>query len=161
MKPLKLYDQDLQRRLDKISDGDFSRRFTDETRVDNDSFTDKDGNEWERVPYYIVDFGPEVDEDGVSQKRCFRAVIFDYQIDPDWEPEYDPEFWNSFPDVRPPSGDIMRLQFWDEKEEHRVFMAAYFDTYLWFDMDDKEIDLTHATKIRFRPWFDEDEEEIE
>ena len=92
MTKYRLKDQELQKKLDDLSDGDFSRQLNEES-LDGCSpdFT------------FRVRFGGQVG-------TCFRySAVF--RVDEIMIQEgYDPNAWNKFPEVTPPDGVLMRVE---------------------------------------------------
>lgn len=92
MTKYRLRDQELQRHLDAISGGDFSMQLNEQ------SLDGLSPDLAVRVPYggrlgYLWRF--------VAVFRVDEILI---------QKEYDPDDWNSYPDVTPPEGVLMRVE---------------------------------------------------
>ena len=64
---------------------------------------------------------------------------------------YDPHAWNEFPEVTPPQGKLMRIEY-ENAEREKVYCSGVFYDIGWTDA-------THGhysgiSKCRFRPWED-------
>ena len=96
MTKYRLKDQDLQRHLDSISDGDFSRQIECNLRyIKGLGTTDAD---------YRLFFGELPGR--YEMVNRFSMLLYEHEIEV-FE-EYDPNDWNSYPDVTPPEGVMMR-----------------------------------------------------
>ena len=128
----RLKDRELQRKLDEISNGDFSLKLQEKPESP---------------------LSPDFVEVGFSREkgkvvRCFTATFrFD---DIEEVPEYDPTKWNPFPEVTPPEGPLMRLEYSDQIGAKRKVCATYFNGE-WISFDGFKIEPRNA---RFRPWED-------
>lgn len=92
----RLKDQELQRHLDSISDGDFSRQIESNLRnIKGRGTTDAD---------YRLFFGELPGRYEIVNR--FSMLLYEHEIEV-FE-EYDPNDWNSYPDVTPPEGVMMR-----------------------------------------------------
>lgn len=140
----RLKDASLQKKLDEISDGDFSRALRRLVELDIPV----------SEPIYMAfgDMQPCGFADGFGNLRRFSICLLkdDLKI----VKEYNPHDWNSYPDVTPPEGVLMRVEriwcrtcaiFEDgawRKEEHGKAaidsQGCYDDTF-----DDVK---------RYRPW---------
>ena len=138
----RLKDRELQRKLDEISDGDFSARLHKERELIKDSF--------QKEPrLHVLWFGE------CSQ---FSAALYADMLEE--VREYDPHGWNDFPEVEPPEGVWMRVE-WREGVVHHRAVARYEvwgggKEFLW--VSDKRI---IREVDRFRPRDDPDGEEDE
>lgn len=138
----RLKDRELQRKLDEISDGDFSARLHKERELIKDSF--------QKEPrLHVLWFG----EGSQFSAALYADMLEEVQ-------EYDPHAWNSFPEVEPPEGVWMRVE-WREGVVKHLAVARYEawgggKEFLW--VSDKRI---IREVDRFRPRDDPDGEEDE
>lgn len=96
MTKYRLKDQELQRHLDSISDGDFSRQIECNLRyIKGRGTTDAD---------YRLFFGELPGRYEIVNR--FSMLLYEHEIEV-FE-EYDPNDWNVYPDVTPPEGVMMR-----------------------------------------------------
>ena len=130
----RLKDRELQRKLDEISNGDFSLKLQEKPESP---------------------LSPDFVEVGFSREkgkvvRCFTATFrFD---DIEEVPEYDPTKWNRFPEVTPPEGVWMRVE-----TDMGFGFKARFQFGDWLDSRNDiigEKDGIDGSSIRFRPWED-------
>lgn len=133
MKEYRLKDQELQRKLDEISGGDFSKRLNDTADV------------WANNPD-IVSIAWET---GLGKQTLFKVWI--PRSDIEEVPQYDPTKWNEWPDVEPPEGVDMRAEVLSK--DGKVFFkgAGYFKGGDW-NIAGRWIDSDR--RVRFRPWDD-------
>lgn len=138
----RLKDRELQWKLDEISDGDFSARLHKERELIKDSF--------QKEPrLHVLWFG---------EGSQFSAALYADMLEE--VREYDPHGWNDFPEVEPPEGVWMRVE-WREGVVHHRAVARYEvwgggKEFLW--VSDKRI---IREVDRFRPRDDPDGEEDE
>lgn len=93
MTKYRLKDQELQKKLDEISNGDFSRQIEGNLQnIKGRGTTDAD---------YRLFFG----ELPVNR---FSMLLYEHEIE--IFEEYDPNDWNSFPEVMPPEDVLMRVE---------------------------------------------------
>ena len=96
MTKYRLKDQELQKKLDEISDGDFSRQIEGNLQnIKGRGTTDAD---------YRLFFGELPGRYEIVNR--FSMLLYEHEIEV-FE-EYDPHDWNVFPDVTPPEGVMMR-----------------------------------------------------
>ena len=135
----RLKDRELQRKLDEISDGDFSARLHKERELIKDSF--------QKEPrLHVLWFG---------EGSQFSAALYADMLEE--VREYDPHGWNAFPEVEPPEGVWMRVERCVDGRTYH-FAARYVpvgdsEDYEWLSEANLSIDVD-----RFRPWDQEDEE---
>lgn len=92
----RLKDAELQKRLDEISDGDFSRQIEGNLQnIKGRGTTDAD---------YRLFFGELPGRYEIVNR--FSMLLYEHEIEV-FE-EYDPNDWNVYPDVTPPEGVMMR-----------------------------------------------------
>lgn len=66
--------------------------------------------------------------------------------------EYDPRSWNPFPEVTPPEGVLMRVEFiWNDGSPGRCCGKLWNG--VWVSSDDLNLEIECVK--RFRPWEDE------
>ena len=125
----RLKDRELQKKLDEISDGDFSARLHKERELIKDSF--------QKEPrLHVLWFG---------EGSQFSAALYADMLEE--VREYDPHGWNAFPEVEPPEGVWMRCETDVNAIEHKIRHVAKFDGREWRDYLSKQV-VVH----RFRPW---------
>lgn len=135
MTKYRLKDQDLQHHLDAISGGDFS-----DVLNANDLDFDEDG-------MTEIAFGSS------SHGKTFIAEKFSVTLLKDEISfQYDPNAWNSFPEVTPPEGVLMRV----ETKTGRNF-CGYYHIYeeggCWCYNDGILCPKAISESVtRFRPW---------
>lgn len=140
----RLKDRELQKKLDEATDGEFSRRLQ---------------NDRERMDGMILIGCMGMIEDRRRHNHTkLQRMTLCFALDEIEEvAEYDPHGWNDFPEVEPPKGVLMRVE-WREGVELRRGVARYV---AWGD--NKEFVWMGERGIirqvdRFRPWDEEDEE---
>lgn len=152
---LRLKDKELQKKLDEISNGDFSRALKENLFARPNSPIDC------KVTYR-VSFGEPPD----AFANRFSAVFRDDEVED--VPEYDPNSWNNWPEVTPPECVLMRVEF-DFVEEDldgdplrtvRVYESGLYHGGHWFNANgDAELfcesfDEERVSNFRYRPWED-------
>ena len=129
----RLKDRELQKKLDDISDGDFSKQL--EGIVGRPAFNS-----------LIVRFGSKTLGSEVVNK--FRA---DFSLDEIEEaPEYNPHGWNDFPKVTPPYDVLMRCEEDTEDGTEHLCMKFVRDEDGGHWTDEHGMGVWNCT--RFRPW---------
>lgn len=134
----RLRNQELQKKLDELSGGVFSRRLNDTAHI------------WANDP----DVASISWETGLEKQTIFKVWISRSDIEE--ITGYDPHAWNEFPDVTPPQGIPMRV----EVSCSRCGFKAQFIDGQWWDMrgdalfDGPEGDGIEGRVVRFRPWED-------
>lgn len=145
----RLKDRDLQRKLDDITAGGFSKVL--EKKID--------------VTFFCEEFlflGA-----GSIRVRLFESAFEEV-------PEYDPNKWNLWPDVEPPQDVPLRIEVREpDKDLHtpeprfgkiRKKACACFDGSDWCFWPGKPfgayIDIEKGEVVRFRPWVGPDEEAV-
>lgn len=122
----RLKDQELQKKLDELSKGTFSELIATSGSVfaREDKSLLKLGN-----GRFIV----------VLHKEDFEAV-------------YDPDNWNNYPEVMPPEGVLMRVEFVYDGILRRN--CAIFENGAWYIAADRKAlyDFTIDNVKRYRPW---------
>lgn len=135
----RLKDRELQKKLDDISGGDFSRRLeSNEKRICINLKIRKRMNIWFRKsegPLRALEITPDM----IEEVR-----------------EYDPHKWNSFPEVTPPEGVLMRVECRDGRKacaKYRLFIEGGS----WCDINGGAWPEAYSQDVeRFRPWEDEE-----
>ena len=136
-----LKDKELQKRLDEISDGDFSKQLNEHLQniSGRTGMTDAD---------YRVYFG------GLPGKRemvnRFSVLFFAHEIEE--TKDFDPHGWNYLP-VVPPFGEMLRIEFVDD--DRCLGRRVGVDD--WRDYDGRLINLKMVK--RFALWDTEKKEE--
>lgn len=137
----RLKDQELQKHLDAISGGDF----TDVLNA-NDLEFDEDG-------LTEIAFGSS------AHGKTFIAEKFSVTLLKDEISfQYDPDAWNSFPEVTPPEGILMRIE--RQINGYLLRECAIFENGFWrytengkaMINDDCKYHITFSNVKRFRPW---------
>ena len=135
----RLKDRELQKKLDEISNGDFSRQ----VELNNSRL----GPELEFKKQIVLWFG--------------SVPLYALEITPDMLEEvreYDPHKWNNFPEVEPPEDVWMRVERCVDGRTYH-FAARYVpvgdsEDYEWLSEANLSIDVD-----RFRQWDDPEDEE--
>ena len=135
-----LKDADLQHHLDAISGGEFSEAL-------------KSGNvEFDEDGFATVRFGSSTHENNktlVTEK--FSGFLHKDEV----SFQYDPDAWNSFPEVTPPEGVLMRVEIEYPDGDVSRTCAIFKDEVWWEAVNgepiDEEVTVTGKVK-RFRPW---------
>lgn len=102
----RLKDKELQRKLDELSDGDFSARLHKERELIKDSFK-------KEPRLHVLWFG---------EGSQFSAALYADMLEE--VREYDPHNWNEYPEVTPPEGVWMRVE-WRDGVVKRLAVARY------------------------------------
>nr|DAN83450.1 MAG TPA: hypothetical protein [Caudoviricetes sp.] len=127
MTTYRLRDRKLQQKLDEQSNGAFSEMLKTM------------GKFLAKKPATNVQLG----------ESRFTVTLFkeDFEI----APEYDPNAWNSYPDVTPPEGVWMRAEV-QLNDESRIYMcAAIFKDGKWCGCTGSPFSPSNRIK-RYRPW---------
>lgn len=145
MTKYRLKNAELQRKLDELSGGDFSKCLEN---IDPKINAPNSGGG------IFIAFGHRQlaagFEDGEGNFRRHQiAILFEDLI---LEKTYDPHGWNDFPAVTPPEGPLMRLEYNNQIGAKRKACATYFNGE-WISFDGFKIEPRNA---RFRPWEDEE-----
>lgn len=104
MTKYRLKDQELQKKLDEISDGEFSKNLH---KFDENHFA----SYWGKTIFFTInedDDGEELEESKHIREPQFGVWFNIGEIEE--VPEYDPNAWNSFPEVTPPEDVLMRVE---------------------------------------------------
>lgn len=135
----RLKDQELQKTLDEITDGDFSRQLEEHQ---------------ERIL-----FGLKYQEEATLWFCKTGGPLLSIEFDRNMlEPflEYNPRAWNIYPDVEPPEGVWMRVQ----DTNHHGFRAIFRSVDGWLDDLGFRCGGEDGSEIEFfRPWDDEEDKE--
>lgn len=137
----RLKDEDLQRKLDALTDNKFSKSF------------EKSSEHVDVCKDYCEDF--VICGVGVIRVRLYENSF-------EKVPEYDPNHWNEWPDVEPPEGVLMRVEVkyrdrdLDTPEptfgKIRERTCARFTGEYWIRSDGSSILFQMDEIVRFRPW---------
>ena len=134
----RLKDHELQRKLDEISDGDFSDRLHKERELIKDSFK-------KEPRLHVLWFG---------EGSQFSAALYADMLEE--VREYDPHGWNDFPEVEPPEGVLMRVECRDGRKacaKYRLFIEGGS----WCDVNGGAWPEAYSQSVaRFRSWDEED-----
>lgn len=104
MTKYRLKDAALQKKLDEISDGEFSKNLH---KFDENHFV----SYWGKTIFFTInedDDGEELEESKHIREPQFGVWFNIGEIEE--VPEYDPNAWNSYPEVTPPEGVLMRIE---------------------------------------------------
>lgn len=132
MAKYRLKDQELQKKLDEITDGDFS----------------------ECLEKGAVDQFCRVGSIGVTCGRfgCNghpRLKIDFYLHEYEELKEYNPNDWNNFPDTTPPENIPMRVEFiWNDGALGKC--CGVYRNGVWSNSEDRDCEIENVK--RFRPW---------
>ena len=129
-----LKNKKLQRRLDDLSGGEFSKQLVTERIV---TMIDESDN-----PVLKVEFGPVV---GMSLTRQIIFVFTENEIEE--AEEFRRDRWNKFPEVTPPQNEWMRCEFGEVKRIAKWVPDGDSQDYVWIDNLGQEVNVK-----RFRPW---------
>lgn len=131
----RLKDRELQKKLDEISDGDFSARLHKERELIKDSFK-------KEPRLHVLWFG----EGSQFSDALYADMLEEVR-------EYDPHGWNSFPEVEPPEGVLMRV------ECNQIKTCLVFENGKWrYPSGESFENYEFAFPVkRFRPWDEDDE----
>jgi|GEM_PF-374979 hypothetical protein len=153
----RLKDKELQRKLDEISNGDFSVQLQ---KVSDDMLSSITG--------------PSVNFGGLARvvDDRFRnlAPRFSFRFHKDEVeevPQYDPTKWNEWPDVEPPRNKLLRTEILTERidwytpeprgGQSRFKGSGIFDGKEWYFYD--ATTRKEGETVRFRPWVGPDEDD--
>ena len=132
----RLKDQETQKKLDDLTQGEFSKRL-DEIK-ESDFLSDVVRI---RLGSGNVGYG--------SYTPRFTFAFTRNEL----EDAYDPRTWNKYPDIKPPVGIWMRTEYVSRVTGETIRTAARYEefegNYYWFDELDFETEVD-----RFRPWED-------
>lgn len=138
MTKYRLKDQELQKHLDAISGGEFT------ATIESGSF------EFDEDDMAVVTFGSAMHGTEIIAGKF--SVILDknetYEL-----AKYNPNNWNNYPDVTPPEGVLMRVEFIYDGILRRN--CAIFENGAWHITAEGKADYDHLTLDdvkRFRPW---------
>lgn len=133
----RLKDRALQKQLDAISGGDFSKRLQDPAKSEKG---------------FAVAYGDFPEINGLRHLSLFLADEIEEA------PEYDPTRWNVFPDVEPPCDVLLRIECYyedDEPDENGQPNIRYRGCLKYSKDYGFGLTLNQSEKpqrIRFRPW---------
>lgn len=122
----KLKNNEFQEYLDKISKGEFS----------------------ETLNQYCQRQMPEKAKRNVN----FWGFFFPKEDIEEVE-EYNPNKWNTWPNITPPRLVYMRFEFHDDDAILRR-TCAFWNGDHWTDFDDNVLDTKKLRDVRYRPWND-------
>lgn len=142
MTKYRLKDAELQKKFDEISNGDFSRglrRFIERGYLGTG-------------PNFVAfgDMQPCGFADGFGNFRRFSVCLLKHELEV--VKEYRPNEWNSYPDVTPPEGVLMRVEFEFEGILRRN--CAIFENGAWRITENGKASyaVTLDDVKRYRPW---------
>lgn len=142
MTKYRLKDTELQKKFDEISNGDFSRglrRFIESGYLGTG-------------PNFVAfgDMQPCGFADGFGNFRRFSVCLLKHELE--IVKEYNPNDWNDYPDVTPPEGVLMRVEFEFEGILRRN--CAIFENGAWRITENGKASyaVTLDDVKRYRPW---------
>lgn len=137
MTKYRLKDAELQKKLDVISDGDFSRQIESRLQTIRGCGTiDAD---------YRLFFGELPGRYELVNR--FSMLLYEHEIEV-FE-EYDPNDWNTFPDTTPPEKIPMRVEFiWNDGTRGKC--CGVYRNGVWSNSEDRDCEIENVK--RFRPW---------
>lgn len=147
MTKYRLKDAALQKKLDEISDGEFSKNLH---KFDENHFA----SYWGKTIFFTInedDDGEELEESKHIREPQFGVWFNIGEIEE--VPEYDPNKWNKYPEVTPPEGVWMRVEQFSNNKVRRT--AGIFRDGKWYgkhDVCDTYLDETLGNVTLFRPW---------
>ena len=149
MTKYRLKNRELQRKLDELSDGAFSK---DLHPYDDEHFSAGWGKTIFIAGYSVDENLNEKDEEQELKRFPFPQFGCFFNNDEVEEvPEYDPHNWNDFPSVTPPVLEIMRVRRKTSTGGFERFCAS-FRNGVWRDAND--FDHVIHNVVCFRPWED-------
>lgn len=134
----RLKDKELQKKLDELSNGDFTRKLEGNSKTYAHEFKNYGNGIAVRVQF------------GEKSLNAERFHVFLSIDDVEQVQEYDPNEWNDFPAVKPPEDVWMRCEFDHPDGRTLRYIARYIEAegnFFWMDQNMNEIDVS-----RFRPW---------
>ena len=153
----RLKDRELQKKLDDISNGDFSVCLNNVYSKIIDIYELKNIKA-KRILSVQIDFGEKA---GLSMppERCadkrFSVNLLCSEIEQ--IKEYNPEAWNEFPEVEPPEGVLMRVELNDGGKTCALF-HHFSDGDFWCSPSGSCWPKGYSDRvILFRPWLNDDE----
>ena len=126
--------------IDLLSDGDFSRQIEGNLQnIKGRGTTDAD---------YRLFFGELPGRYEIVNR--FSMLLYEHEIEA--IQEYNPKDWNNYPDVTPPEGVLMRVEFVYDGILRRN--CAIFENGAWYIAADRKAlyDFTIDNVKRYRPW---------
>ena len=152
----RLKDRELQRKLDAISGGDFSKQI---------GRFDADQNSMRHGLTIRIAFGPTgghgfQNSDGKFAKYC--VTLDASEIEP--VPQYDPHAWNPWPGVEPPNDtQYFRVEFDVQSDGECVHRGERWmweaSRRRWVDDTGAKVYTEELARVRYRPWDDPDDQE--
>ncbi len=148
----RLKDQMLQKKLDEITGGDFSKKLS-ETIERELSYPLQ--NPISAIPVAFGDWGADVYGD---QSPRYIARFHLEEIEP--VPEYNPKAWNLWPDTEPPENVQMRIEVMttyptEQEKVARYYCRAYWNGKDWIQPSGLAVYTEKGETVRYRPWEDE------
>lgn len=146
MTKYRLKDQELQKKLDEISDGEFSKNLH---KFDENHFA----SYWGKTIFFTInedDDGEELEESKHIREPQFGVWFNIGEIEE--VPEYNPNNWNNYPDVTPPEGVLMRVETTTSSK-----FCGYYHTFAeggcWCYEDGTVCPEALSKSVeRYRPW---------
>ena len=133
----RLKDRELQKKLDEISNGGFSK-----------NLRPYDGKCFSSTFCYTNN-----DLEGPIASRGTELIVWVGRYEVEKAPEYDPKNWNSYPEVTPPEYELMRFEYVNSYGAKQRNCAAFIKG-KWVSFYGDTLDVRKASNARFRPWED-------
>ena len=134
-----LKDESLEKKLNELSNGEFSMNL----------FKRSDGNFMSCFGKKKAFIKPCVLGKEVTEFHQFVVYFTEDEVED--IPEYDPNDWNEYPSVTPPEEVLMRVECTYGKETFRY--CAIFKKGVWWHEKDGDCDGNRFISVkRFRPW---------
>lgn len=151
-----LKDRELERKLNELSNGEFSKNLHE---FDEDIFASYFGKTI-RIKNYS--YCTEGGDDEPIIERIPKFGFYFTKDELEEEPGYNPRDWNEFPKVKPPYNAIMRLEFEDATTNRKYYYAAFYTSDGWreavenglpkFVLDKAMIEAGLIKNVRFHIW---------
>lgn len=154
----RLKDRELQKKLDELTDGDFSKGLAETMNEDQSS-----------LPHISVDCGKWINPQAHERFSLFRFRIFLGKDEIEVVPVYDPKAWNEYPAVEPPEGVWMRFEYKcvndDLKDiepccndDEPIGVRLIYRNGEWRNSRNSPLCTNIIREVRFRPWDDDETE---
>lgn len=148
----RLKDQELQRKLDNLTDGNFSGLLAETMSEDNGL-----------SPHISVDCGEWINPHANEQLAIYRFRVYFRKDEIEVVHVYDPKAWNEYPDVEPPEGVWMRFEYKcvnDEikdiepccNDEEPIGVRLIYRDGEWRNSRNFPLCTNKIREVRFRPW---------
>lgn len=133
----RLKDQELQAKLDEISDGDFSKKLA---------------TNWSKI-FYADRFVVRVHFGGADTFSHNRFIAYFEFDEVEKHEDYNPHGWNNWPEAMPPEAVLMRVEYVNSFGAKRKECAIFYKGE-WVNFDGYVFE--GVSNLRFRPWEEEE-----